>query len=129
MPMMPLKACRAQGCAEVSNSKYCAKHEATLGKTERAQVDKARPSSVKRGYGAAWKRLRLIVLRDSPLCIMCQRAGKYTASTEVDHIDGDVRNNSFGNLQTLCRSCHSSKTAREQGSFGNPKKGGVLKKL
>lgn len=29
------------------------------------------------------------------------------------------------NLQGLCKSCHASKTAREDGGFGNPRRGGV----
>ncbi|MDU1660498.1 MAG: HNH endonuclease signature motif containing protein [Stenotrophomonas maltophilia] len=33
-------------------------------------------------------------------------------------MDGDDSNNADSNLQPLCRTCHSTKTARENGGFG-----------
>ncbi|MGA6536930.1 HNH endonuclease signature motif containing protein [Stenotrophomonas sp. NPDC101269] len=45
--------------------------------------------------------------------------GRTTAASHVDHRDGDSRNNDLSNLQGLCRPCHSAKTAREDGGFGN----------
>ena len=52
----------------------------------------------------------------------CLRAGKATQGSEVDHIiphkgDQDLFWDA-DNLQTLCRSCHSTKTASEDGGFG-----------
>lgn len=41
------------------------------------------------------------------------------AANEVDHVDGNDRDSSPSNLQSLCTSCHSRKTARENGGFGN----------
>jgi len=38
-------------------------------------------------------------------------------------MDGDAFNNAADNLQPLCRRCHSAKTAREQGGFGNKRQG------
>jgi 5-methylcytosine-specific restriction protein A len=43
-------------------------------------------------------------------------------ATEVDHVDGNSQNNLFANLRSLCKPCHSAKTARENGSFGNQRK-------
>ncbi len=67
---------------------------------------------------AAWKRQRARVLaRDLYLCAHCGGYGDH-----VDHINGDAsRHVQDTALQTLCRSCHSVKTAREQGGFGNPR--------
>lgn len=45
--------------------------------------------------------------------------GIVTAAKDVDHIDGDAANDVPSNRQSLCRPCHSSKTARENGGFGN----------
>gem|GEM_PF-4480047 len=37
----------------------------------------------------------------------------------VDHVDGNPNNNDPANLRTMCVGCHSRKTARENGGFGN----------
>lgn len=60
---------------------------------------------------AAWARLRAVVLtRDLYTCAHCGLEGD-----EVDHVDGDSHHNALHNLQVLCASCHSVKTAREHG--------------
>jgi len=52
--------------------------------------------------------LRAMVLAEEPFCRPCRKRGRFTASTEVDHIvplqDGgsDARQN----LQGICRDCH-----------------------
>lgn len=57
-----------------------------------------------------WLRLRqVILLRDAYTCRACGGIGN-----QVDHIDGDSHNNNELNLQVLCGSCHSSKTAKDQ---------------
>ncbi|WP_218011156.1 HNH endonuclease signature motif containing protein [Herbidospora mongoliensis] len=50
-----------------------------------------------------------------PVCEACEAA----PSDEVDHIDGNKSNWAESNLQALCSSCHSRKTARHDGGFGN----------
>ena len=47
-------------------------------------------------------------------------------ATEIDHInpvssEHDEHFYDTNNLQGLCKSCHSKKTARENGGFGNKK--------
>jgi 5-methylcytosine-specific restriction protein A len=42
-----------------------------------------------------------------------------TPANEVDHVDGDSFNNAPSNLQSLCKPCHSAKTVKENGGFGN----------
>nr|WP_041795814.1 HNH endonuclease signature motif containing protein [Pararhodospirillum photometricum] len=87
-----------------------------------------RESASKRGYGAQWRRLRDLVLADEPLCRECAKVGRVVPATDVDHIiphRGDDR--LFWdrrNLQPLCKACHSAKTAREDGGFGNRRKTG-----
>ena len=63
-----------------------------------------------------WRRIRLSQLRDEPLCHMCKMP-----ATVADHVkphgwDYDAFWN--GELQSLCASCHNSKTAGEDGAFG-----------
>lgn len=77
-----------------------------------------RRSAAKRGYDRTWQRLRLMQLRREPLCREHQlRRGEIMEATEVDHIvplsAGGA--NALENLQSLCKSCHSAKTAREAG--------------
>jgi len=59
-----------------------------------------------------------MILNSKPVCQMCQRE----AAAEVDHIlplrQGGT--NDANNLQALCKSCHSRKTATEDGAFGRP---------
>ena len=70
----------------------------------------------------AWQRLREAVLvRDAYTCRICKRIAAGKGEAHVDHIDGDAGNNDIGNLQLLCRQCHSVKTAREDRGFGNPR--------
>jgi len=63
-----------------------------------------------RGYDRRWRKLRLIVLREEPLCRMCQQIGRATLAMVVDHIKPkrlggtDARDN----LQPLCTLCHNS---------------------
>lgn len=77
-----------------------------------------------RGYGAAWDRLRLEVLkRDNYLCQECMRQGKLTPlcikphDHAVDHIKPKAHGGSddFQNLQSLCIDCHTAKTAQDEG--------------
>ena len=66
-------------------------------------------------YGSGWNRIRRWVLANTPLC-PCGRP-----ATDVDHIT-PLRNggtHDVRNLQALCHSCHSRKTARENGFGGD----------
>lgn len=66
---------------------------------------------------AKWKRVRGRQLFDDPRCVMCLASGKQTPANEVDHIIphcGDIDLFwSEDNHQSLCKSCHSSKTFYE----------------
>lgn len=69
-----------------------------------------------------WRRIRAAQLRREPLCRKCLAQSLLTPATDVDHEDGDSSNNAESNLQSLCRSCHSRKTAQENGGFGNARR-------
>ena len=67
-----------------------------------------------------WRRFRASVLLARPIC---EVPGCDTVATNVDHIvprrlgDADF---DVGNVQALCASCHSAKTAIRDGGFGRP---------
>ena len=124
MPTKPAHPCRFPGCPNLvrGSSGYCEDHQ-----PEERTYDRGRGSAAKRGYGARWRKLRGMVLAAQPLCAdpfgIHAEAGEVVPSTDVDHIipreqgGRDV----FENLQGLCKSCHSRKTATQDGGFGNKK--------
>ena len=67
-------------------------------------------SSIERGYGSAWQRLRASILADDPDCAACGAPARV-----VDHIIARVNGGSDArdNLQALCRACHARKTAAD----------------
>lgn len=80
-----------------------------------------RGSASSRGYDQTWRKVRASYLLRHPLCVVCGRAGRTVEAAEVDHIvpiaNGGARLDER-NLQALCHSCHSRKTARTDGGFG-----------
>ena len=124
MPRRAAKPCRHPGCPSLipggADRCYCDEHQ----REHDRQYDRGRGSSSARGYGATWRKLRRLVLSERPLCEdpfgIHARRDEVVAAEEVDHIvplreGGD---NSRDNLQALCKSCHSRKTAREDGRWG-----------
>ena len=116
MPFQPKKPCCALGCHTLTTARYCEKH---VGKAQ--EKDRGRLSSTKRGYGYRWQKIRAAVLAEEPLCRFHHEKGEVVAATEVDHIDGNSRNNARSNLRPLCKPCHSARTARDQ-AFGRKRK-------
>ncbi|VVE50985.1 hypothetical protein PMO31116_04653 [Pandoraea morbifera] len=69
-----------------------------------------------------WLAIREFTLRrDRFTCQACGRIVAGKGEAHVDHVDGDSHNNppDGSNWQTLCVPCHSAKTAKENGGFGN----------
>lgn len=75
-------------------------------------------SSNDRGYTYAWSKARAEFLRAHPLCVYCERQGRTTAATVVDHIQPHRGNQQKfwdrNNWQSLCAHHHSSDKAREE---------------
>lgn len=114
MPTRAARPCSHPRCPNlVSDGSRCPKHQ----RQEYARQDARRGTSAQRGYDARWRKIRAQVLREELPCRMCLDVGRTTAATEVDHIDGNPWNRARENLRPLCKSCHSSRTARDQG-FG-----------
>lgn len=104
MPRRPKRPCSKPGCGALVTSGRCPAHR--------------RPSRHERGYGAEWQPIRERILTAEPFCRFCKEKGRVTAATDVDHIDGNSRNNDPRNLRPLCKSCHSRKTVMQDGGFG-----------
>lgn len=92
----------------------------TLPNRIKTQSDRLRNGSragqTERVKGSKWKRIRLEVLAEEPLCRHCSRKDIVAMAQEVDHIvplweGGDEYERS--NLQPLCIECHKIKTAIE----------------
>lgn len=110
------RLCLAQGCTVIhrNNNSFCYAHQSNLVGWARIQLKKG--NTTKRGYGAAWRRVRGVVLqRDKHLCAPCSNVGRVTEATEVDHrmpiVEGGT--NELENLQAVCRECHKQKTQIE----------------
>ncbi|BAP88858.1 transglycosylase [Burkholderiales bacterium GJ-E10] len=120
MPTAAPTPCRHPGCAVVLTTPgYCDTHR----RATRKQQDERRGSAAARGYGARWRKARASYLSRHPLCAECERLGRLTAATVVDHIVPHRGNRELfwdeRNWQALCKPCHDAKTAREDGGFGN----------
>lgn len=79
--------------------------------------EKARPSASVRGYGTDWRKLR-DTMPKTP-CAICGEPWE-----EGMHLDQRIPRAVGGtdhpsNLQWVHRRCHSTKTARQDGGYGN----------
>ena len=92
-------------CKKVSNKTY----DSTMRAKDRAKI-----------YNSIqWKDIRIKALvRDEMMCVICRRNGVDTQAKEVDHIielqDRQDLAYKLDNLQSLCKTCHSIKTAKEK---------------
>lgn len=82
---------------------------------ERKQASSARSNSIYANTGhKAWR--AAVLLRDNWQCCSCGRICGGRGEAQADHIvpmtNGGERY-AIANGQTLCRNCHSRKTARE----------------
>jgi 5-methylcytosine-specific restriction protein A len=115
--LMPTKAgtpCNNRTCTGVAHNGACAKCGSQRRGKDRA-YDTHRGTAAERGYDSTWRKLRTMQLSMFPLCGDCIKGGgRVTVATEVHHIIAkrDGGTNSFDNLMSLCKSCHSKRTAQ-----------------
>lgn len=119
MPSLPLPRCADALCdkkvAQRGQSR-CPEHrrQQHTEHNTRREVD-ARYSS------AQWRRLRKYKILSEAYCENCARHGRTVAAQEVDHIQPVKKGGIFfdlKNLQSLCKTCHSIKTASERSQQG-----------
>ena len=76
-------------------------------------------TTAQRGYGARWQRARPYFLNEHPLCCYCQREKRISAATIVDHIIPHKGDEALfwasDNWQPLCKPCHDTIKAQEEG--------------
>src|SRR5437867_1797169 len=110
MPYRPATPCTHPGCPNLSHTRRCTEHT----REEQRAYDATRGTGYERGYDNGWRKLRVGVLREQPVCACGEPA------TDIDHVisrrrgGGDERSN----LVARCHSCHSRKTSVESGRWG-----------
>ena len=118
MSLRPKKPCTKLGCTNLTSdgSSRCELHK-TVERTRTRNNDHTAM------YNYQWKKIRARYLKENPLCVYCMKEGRVEPANVVDHIkphkgEKDVFWD-FMNWQALCKPCHDSKTATEDGGFGN----------
>lgn len=117
MPYRPIGPCAAHPCrGRATHGRYCEQHARQNRRPDN------RPSASRRGYDAKWRRVRAAYLRGHKDCVVCGEQ-----ATEVDHVVAlkDGGTHQWSNLQAMCKTHHSRKTAVSDGGFGNRRGGGV----
>jgi len=115
MPMLPPRNCSQWPCPHPAVYRgRCEAHSKAANRQRWSDNDGA--------YNGAWRRLRILVKAEEPLCRECLKLGLVEATTEIDHIL-PVRTHPElrlvrSNLAGLCSRHHSEKTARENGFGG-----------
>lgn len=98
----------------------------TKAKSHKPRVPRpreTRPSAHRRGYGRRWREYALGFLMRNPVCAECGRKALH-----VDHLRAvsgpdDPEFWLEENHRSLCPSCHSRKTVREDGGLGRRPQG------
>ncbi len=113
MPRRAFKVCAYPNCGAIveASAVRCDLHPYP------PRPDKPRSRASRDGLGPGWRVMRRELLKREPMCRACRRA----KATHLDHIVSRRRGGPSdpSNLQPLCASCHSRKTASEDGGFGN----------
>ncbi len=118
MPMKARQPCRVGGCPHM---RPCPVHPA------RKREDRRPPASV-RGYDYTWKVKRDQFIKDNPICEDCGRPSvvpdHYPKSRRQLLAEGIADPDLPQYLRPRCWSCHSARTAREDGGYGNGRRKG-----
>lgn len=78
MPKKLKKPCKHPGCSRLTSGRYCELH-AKLHINDRE-------NAFERGYNSQWQNASKRFLVKHPFCVGCERIGKLTPATVVDHI-------------------------------------------
>lgn len=118
MPKRSMTPCTYPGCPTLVDGGRCAKHTPTF----------QRDPAVKGLYNSKrWRTIRVRQLAREPWCRACLVEERYSPASDVDHIQahrGDAAAFFAGPFQSLCKSCHSRKTAEEVGISAPGGRGG-----
>ena len=116
MPYRPKRACTRPGCSVLTDAGgLCPACRSKAGKQQDSAPD--RKEDIKWYKRRRWIRARDMHLRDHPLCERCEAMGFVDARhLQVHHIKNrkDFAELAYDqdNLETLCRSCHSTETRK-----------------
>ena len=115
MPSKTPTACTRPQCGGLVRDGVCSRCGPLRRRADKV-TDAKRGNFRQRGYSTQWDAVRKLHLKGEPLCRMCATAGRVTAAVMVDHIvpiadGGAVLDDT--NLQSLCTSCHASKTRED----------------
>ena len=110
MAYKAMRPCAAPGCTALTRGTYCPRHKNALERRQAAY----RALYTNKAYRAA----REAFMAEHPFCAVCG-----APATDLDHIRPHKGNAELfwdpANWQALCASCHSRKTAKEDGGYGN----------
>src|SRR5262245_51580224 len=88
------------------------------GEQQHRQYDIQRGSARERGYTSQWERARKAFLSTNPFCVMCEREGRISPATIVDHIAAHRSDRRLfwdrNNWQALCKPHHDRDKQREE---------------
>ena len=105
--------CGKPGCLGVMVDGRCTQCGRRTGEPKPQQP---RASAAERGYGHRWRKARAAYLAQHPLCVECERLGRTTPATVVDHIVPHRGNQRLfwrrSNWQALCKAHHDAKTGK-----------------
>lgn len=121
------RPCSHIGCHTLTTNTYCDAHAVQHAVQQQQRVQQSnrecnarRPKYNNLYSTKEWARLRFSQLAQHPWCAECLRYGVRKVAEEADHIiphRGDrVLFYDSNNIQSLCSSCHSRKTAKEKAS-------------
>lgn len=121
MPRKPKRPCSHPNCPNLTDGRFCEKHQ----KEENKRYEKYdRDPAVSSRYGRAWKRIRDSYVKAHPFCEMCFLNGVIKEVEEVHHklplSEGGTHDKD--NLISLCQSCHA-KIHAKRGDRWNKNKG------
>lgn len=109
--LKPLRRCKHPGCRMATSDGWCPAHKPKVTRKESAAWHYLYTDP-----RYHWVERRTVQLLAEPFCRECAMRGQRVRATDVDHVEphrGDVTKFTKGLLQSLCHSCHSSKTMAE----------------